>query len=249
MCCKQSNLRFVFGICHVTLLKGVYLDIYYFSSLFLLILKYREPLLKPATVHSTQKITNCSAVLTCAPRCTLHSTRTEAVRTSVSVPLALHSSWRLCSSSHAGLLWFLSLCTQILKFSFGPLSGYSEWQQSHYNYFYMVTFSEQELYHNPTKGQMHQRLPREVLPCSNESFSLGNEGFTLLSKYLLICRQLSLQVSQLCHNLYFSHFWNLQTLTCIWVQSLTWSPADGKALTYLLIYCTTVLGIKKLPYW
>lgn len=80
-------------------------------------------------------------------------------------------------------------------------------------------------------------------PCS-ESFLLRNEGFTLLNKYLLICRHLSLQVSQLCHTLSFLIFEIYKPLH-IWLQCLTWSCADRKAFKYLLIYCSTVLGIKK----
>lgn len=96
-------------------------------------------------------------------------------------------------------------------------------------------FLKQESYCDPTQGQMHPCISREVLPCSNESFFFRNEIFTLLSKCLLICRHHSLWVSQLCHNHLFSHFWSLQALTFIWLQCLLWSPADRKALTYLLI--------------
>ena len=40
-------------------------------------------------------------------------------------------------------------------------------------------------------------------------------------------------------------FWNPQAFTYMWLHCFMQSPADRKALTYLLIYHISVLGIKK----
>ena len=111
MCYKQSNLSYVFWICQVTLLKGVYLDMYYFSSLFMSILKYPEPLLKPVIVHSAQENANCYVILTCTSLLMLRSPRQKLLL------CRSHSPWvTALQSSPASLLWFLHFARRSWSF-------------------------------------------------------------------------------------------------------------------------------------
>lgn len=110
-------------------------------------------------------------------------------------------------------------------------------------------FLEQESYHNPTiiiKVKCISASPGKSFHAVMSHFSLG---IKVSLCWVNDCSHADVSHSKsVNYAITFSFlifFWNLQAFTYTWLQCLTESPADGKALTYLLIYHTPVLGIWK----